>query len=506
MNLSAFRTPGLASLLLFAAAPAAQGLPFVDFQDFVDSLTAVASIPDPVERSERVGELWEALRAEGRVPYAQGDSMAFLWRGAASTVASPGDHSGWNPSGQALARVGLSDVWMRVNRFPAAARIDYKLVLNGSNWILDPNNPHQQYGGFGPNSELRMPEWVFPTETVRDPNVPAGMLSPDLLIASDTLGYSVRYRVFMPAAYEGLDDLPVVYVTDGHEYSDDRLGALRIVADNLIYQGRAAPAIVVFVDPRSVTSGQNQRADQYVQNPAFAHFIARELVPAIDAAYRTREHRDGRVILGTSLGGLFSVYLGLLQPDVFGRLAVQSPAFWVTEDPDWWTGPSIYQMVAMAPAAPFGVYMSAGTINDTEVEARRMRDIMLSRGYQVTYHEVPEGHSWGNFRALIDEVLMALVPGPALPAEPAAPASGVRLDVAPNPTDGRVELRFTLQESGAVSLACFDVQGRQVADLVSDSLAVGAHSRWVEFDHPGRYLCRLSAGARSGTASVTVAR
>src|SRR5687768_16057338 len=154
----------VAALCLFASAPRAQGLPFVDFQDFVDSLTAVATIPDPVERNERVSALWSALRAEERVPFSEGDSAAFLWRGAATSVAVPGDHSGWNPAGQGLSRVGLSDVWMRVYRFPEAARIDYKLVLNGSTWILDPNNPHQQYSGFGPNSELRMPAWVFPTE------------------------------------------------------------------------------------------------------------------------------------------------------------------------------------------------------------------------------------------------------------------------------------------------------------------------------------------------------
>jgi enterochelin esterase family protein len=310
---------------------------------------------------------------------------------------------------------------MRVYRLPDAARIDYKLVLNGSTWILDPNNPHQQYSGFGPNSELRMPEWVFPQETVRDPSVPQGALSADLQIASDTLAYPVRYRVYTPAGYDALSNLPVIYVTDGHEYSDDRLGAMRIVVDNLIDDGRAAPALVVFIDPRSVATGQNQREDQYVQNPAFAHFVARELAPAVDAAYRTRTDRDGRVILGTSIGGVFALYLGLLHPNEFGRLAIQSPAFWVTESPDWWTGPSLYQMVAAAPASQFEVYMSAGTINDTATEARRMRDIMLSRSHGLTYREVPEGHSWGNWRALIDEMMIALVPGPASPTEAPVP-------------------------------------------------------------------------------------
>jgi len=504
---TATRALALAALLAGAGSPAAQTLPFVHFQDFLDSLAAVASIPDAGERDLRVTALWAALRAEERFPYTEGDSAAFLWRGSASHVNVAGDHTAWNPSGHPLARQGLSNVWMRIQRLPEAARVDYKYVLNGSTWILDPENPHQQWSGFGPNSELRMPAWVFPAETVRGAGVPQGTLSPDQLVASDTLGYSVRYRVYTPAGYAALTDLPVVYVTDGHEYADDRLGAVRIVVDNLVHDGRAAPAIVVFIDPRDVVTGQNRREDQYVQNPAFAHFVARELAPAVDASYRTSPGREGRVILGTSLGAVFSVYLGILHPDVFGRLAVQSPAFWVTEHPGWWTGPSLYDMVAASPASAFEVYMSSGTISDADEEARRMRGIMLAHGIGVEYREVPEGHSWGNWRALIDEVLVALAPGPASPAAPAPQdGSGLRLEAFPNPSTGAAELRFALSSAGAVRVDCFDVQGRRVAAVVADTLAAGTHSRQVGLGSPGRYLCRLTSGAGTAAATVTVLR
>ena len=74
--------------------------------------------------------------------------------------------------------------------------------------------------------------------------------------------------------------------------------------DNLVADGRVEPCVVVFVDPR--WAGQNRRQQQYVQNPGFAAFVAEELVPTIDAAYRTRPDRESRVILGTSLGGVFA--------------------------------------------------------------------------------------------------------------------------------------------------------------------------------------------------------
>ncbi|NNF57029.1 MAG: hypothetical protein HKN04_02200, partial [Rhodothermaceae bacterium] len=385
---------------LLAWPAAAQPAAFASTRAFLDSLTVLGAIADETEREAAFDALWTDLGAADQIPFALGDSAVFLYRGSASTPTSvAGDLNGWNPTAGTMTRVGLSRVWHRVYSFASEARLDYKLVV-GSNWILDPENPHQQWSGFGPNSELRMPAWVFPDETVRGPGVPEGAFSDNLVIESTHLGYPVHYRVYTPADYDTLSELPVLYVTDGHEYSDDRLGAARIVLDNLIDDGRAAPAIAVFVDPRAVGNpSNNQRSEQYVQNPDFAAFIAEELVPAIDAAYRTQPDRDHRAILGTSLGGLFSAYLGLLYPDVFNRLAIQSPAFWVSESPDWWTGPSIYAMMADAPDGEFVIHMSTGTINDTEDGARQMRDVMEENGHALTYREVPEGHSWGNWRA-----------------------------------------------------------------------------------------------------------
>ena len=509
------RLPASALALLalaagLAAAPvAAQDLPFPHVRAFLDSLDTLGAIADEAEREAAFDALWDDLRAAEQIPFALGDSAVVLYRGSYSSPAAvAGDHNGWNPGAGSMSRVGLSRVWHRVYAFPPAARIDYKLVVGGS-WILDPENPHQQWSGFGPNSELRMPAWVFPEETVRDPDAPRGAFTSNQVIESTRLGYPVHYRVYTPAGYDDLSDLPVLYVTDGHEYSDDRLGAALIVLDNLIHDGRAAPALAVFVDPREVGNpSNNRRAEQYVQNPDFAAFLAEELVPAIDAAYRTRTDRDGRVILGTSLGGVFSTYLGLQHPDVFGRLAIQSPAFWVSEDPDWWTGPSLFELVDAAPEGLFTIYMSTGTINDGEGNARRMRDLFEAHDHDLTYHEVPEGHSWGNWRALIDEVLMALLPGTAVSTEPVPESdTGLRLDSFPNPAVGGTTLRFRLPAPSAVSLSCYDARGRRTAALADGvPLPAGQHQRALPAGAlaAGRYHCRLDTATGSVTHTLTL--
>lgn len=489
------------ALLLFASGVGAQ--PFPSAGALLDSLDAASNLISSTEREAALDAIWADLRAADAIPFASGDSAVFLWRGAAASVRVAGDHTGWSPDQAPLARIGSGDVWARLERFPPAARLDYKLVVSG-NWILDPNNPNQQWSGFGPNSELRMPEWVFPEETEIGADIARGHLSAPITVQSTLYGAPVVYRVYTPARYEMLANLPVIYVTDGHEYADDRLGALRIVLDNLVARGEAEPAIVVFIDPRWQSA--NRRQDQYVQNPEFAAFIATELVPEIDRTHRTRADREARVILGTSLGGLFSAYLGVQHPDVFGRLAIQSPAFWASESPQWWTGPSIYDMV-QASGATWDVHMTTGTINDTEDGARRMRDVMQGRGLALTYTEVPEGHSWGNWRALLDDMLRTLLPAPgATPTAPTPEASSLHLNVFPNPA--RAFVTFELPSSrGATRITCADSLGRQVLAVTTaargDSHAVRVPLAALA---PGLYTCTAASGEVRSTQTLTVTR
>ncbi|MEL7364030.1 MAG: hypothetical protein AAFN13_18285, partial [Bacteroidota bacterium] len=238
--------PALLCAILLPLVPGAAAQDFASFEAFVDSLDAIGAMADAAERDAATEALWADLRAAEAIPFAMGGDVAFLWRGTASRIVVNGDFNAWGNAGwiaNSLVRVGQSDMWRLVTSFPDDARLDYKFVLNGSNWILDPANPHQQWGGFGPNSELRMPAWMLPDETIPDASVPAGTLTGDVRVESAALGYAVNYRVYTPAAYADLTGLPTVYVTDGHEYRDNRLGAMPTALDHVIADGTVAPLI-----------------------------------------------------------------------------------------------------------------------------------------------------------------------------------------------------------------------------------------------------------------------
>lgn len=63
----------------------------------------------------------------------------------------------------------------------------------------------------------------------------------------------------------------------------------------------------------------------------YANFIVRTLKPFIDKNYRTKPERHFTGIGGSSMGGLISIYAGLMYPETIGRLMIFSPSLWVSQ-------------------------------------------------------------------------------------------------------------------------------------------------------------------------------
>ena len=367
---------------------------FTSMREFLNKIQEVAADTN-IKRSN---DFWDKLKADKRIPFAIGDSVAMLYKGTAQSVAWAGDFNGWEPGVEGFIGSSIGNIWMVVKQLPSNARLDYKIVVNGTQWITDPANSYFQYSGFGPNSELRMPDWIFPEETKLGSGVIRGTLSPNKVITSNSsnLNYKVQYKVYTPANYESLQSLPVIYVTDGQEYSDDRLGAMIIVLDNLIHRNEIQPIIAVFVDPRNPdNNSQNRRMVEYAANIKYANFLADELAQSIDAEYKTNQAPNMRAILGTSMGGWNSAFVGLKRSDKFQLIGIHSPAF----------DQNIVADYSSSEKLPLKIFMSTGLIHDTRDRARAMRDVLNTKGYQLSYFEINQGHSWGNWKGLIDEPL-----------------------------------------------------------------------------------------------------
>jgi hypothetical protein len=137
--------------------------------------------------------------------------------------------------------------------------------------------------------------------------------------------------VYLPPGYD--DDpairYPAVYVLqgyNGHVTMWANRSAFRQpfveTADALFASGQAPGCIVVYVDAWTSYGGS-----QFVDSPgtgAYHSYLCDEVVPWVDARYRTLADRESRAVSGKSSGGFGAMITAMLRPDLFGALATHA--------------------------------------------------------------------------------------------------------------------------------------------------------------------------------------
>lgn len=374
------------------------------FQKRLSAFYSLSHITDSTERATKLKVIIKRLIAEEQIPLRENDSVAFFYIGKANEVDWMGDFNGWGYKSEFNNRgtqIPGTDIWLLKASFPTDARLDYKIVINKKNWLLDTYNPYQQWSGVGggsPNSELRMPDYKEdPVHKIRD-NIPKGRVAQDILYSSHLLSYQITYSVYMPAAPKK-EKYPVIYITDGYEYLHPQMGNLSTVLDNLIADKKIEPIIAVFIDHREpVNRTNNRRMTELVMNPQYLHFFVDEFIPFIEDNYPVMKDTKNRAILGSSVGGLNATYFAFSRPDVFGNVGIQSPSFM--------TRPQIYSLCDSPAGNTVKISMTSGLINDASESGRKMIGILENNACTYQYREVNQGHSWGNWKDLEDDILM----------------------------------------------------------------------------------------------------
>ncbi|MFZ6014549.1 MAG: alpha/beta hydrolase, partial [Bacteroidota bacterium] len=207
----------------------------------------------------------------------------------------------------------------------------------------------------------------------------------------------------LPYVYKNNIVYPIIYVTDGYEYMHERMGNMVTVLNNLIHVQKIKPVIAVFIDNREpIDRSNNRRMKELAMNEKYLAFITQELVPTIEKNYTVSTDPAHRAILGTSMGGLSAAYFAFSKPEVFGLAGIQSPAFWFK--------PEIYTLCENPENPPIKTFMTTGLISDAEEGALKMKALLDKNTCNYQYREVNQGHSWGNWRDLIDDILIYFFP------------------------------------------------------------------------------------------------
>jgi len=235
--------------------------------------------------------------------------------------------------------------------------------------------------------------------------------------------------VYLPPDYENNKSrrYPVLYVQDGQNMFDaatsflpGREWHMDEEAQKLISQGAIEPLIIV-----GISSGGLARVNEFTPAMAagprptghadlYGRMLVEEIKPFIDTRYRTIASAPQTSLAGTSLGGLATLYLGLKYKNVFGKLAIISPAaFWGDE--------FITHYVRSLPAKTNQrIYLTIGTAELSEFlnSTRNLRRAIISKGWKegsdFGYLEVDGAqHSPGERAVRVDHTLRFLSPAPS---------------------------------------------------------------------------------------------
>lgn len=216
-------------------------------------------------------------------------------------------------------------------------------------------------------------------------------------VVSDVLGEARTINVYRPPLYGDTTEvqLPVLYMPDGG-LGEDFLhiaGLLQVSVMN----GTMRPFLLVGIENterrRDLTGPTAVAQDRAIAprvggSAAFRRFIRTELMPSVNARYRTTGETG---IMGESLAGLFVVETFLVEPDLFNTYIAFDPSL-------WWNDQQLINeaghRLRSGQYAHRTFYLASSREEQIAVVARRLADALEA--------ESPNGLSW-QFHAMPDE-------------------------------------------------------------------------------------------------------
>ena len=243
---------------------------------------------------------------------------------------------------------------------------------------------------------------------------------------SPQLGNARDILVYLPPSYHTTTDrYPVIYMHDGQNLFDQATSfgeewRVDETMEELARQG--LEAIIV-----GIPNIGERRLEEYSPFPDPQHgggsgmqylaFLVETLKPYIDQAFRTRPEREYTGMVGSSMGGLISLYAFFRYPQVYGFVGALSPSLWFAER-------AIFPVIEAAEQAPGKLYLDIGTDEgDTTLQlARDLEQMLRTKGYHpgwdMHYVEEPNAvHCEGAWAGRLRHALTSLLP--RLPADSA---------------------------------------------------------------------------------------
>lgn len=168
-------------------------------------------------------------------------------------------------------------------------------------------------------------------------NVPHGKVE-QILFPSSSTNTSRRAFVYTPPGYEkGKGKYPVLYLQ--HGWGEDETawmnqGRANLIMDNLIAEGKIKPFIIVntYGMTNDVRPGNGGAGMRSFKIEPFQTVLIDELIPFVDANFRTVAKQTHRAMAGLSMGGMETKTITLNKPEVFAYFGLLSGGIYAPTD------------------------------------------------------------------------------------------------------------------------------------------------------------------------------
>lgn len=344
---------------------------------------------------------------------------------AHSVLLAGGDGLGHGPFPMTRSADG---VW-RVTLPPVVPGFHYYWFILDGVAVSDPTS--QTYFGYGKEvSGLEVPDPEGSFYALKA--VPHGQVR-EKWYWSRVTGAWRRAFVYTPPGYDANPAQRYPLLILQHGYGEDetgwtRQGKAQFILDNLIAAGRAKPMIVVMDRgyanktgaPSFALSDDTPVKEIGIAFAAFEDVILRDLIPTIDASYRTIPDREHRAMAGLSMGGMETLFIALHHQETFAYIASLSGPIL--------QNPSSSQSLGAALGAPFDVksayggafadasrfnhhvrllWMGVGTAEPPEIRNGIVAAVNALRAHRVhlVYYQSPgTTHEWQTWRRDLNDL------------------------------------------------------------------------------------------------------
>ncbi|MBA4197419.1 MAG: esterase [Chitinophaga sp.] len=198
----------------------------------------------------------------------------------------------------------------------------YHLIVDGG-VFNDPGTLHF-YGSTRWESGIEIPAHDQDFYALK--NVPHGNVQ-QILFPSPSTNTSRRAFVYTPPGYEKdkSKKYPVLYLQHGwgeDETAWSNQGHANLIMDNMIAEGKIKPFIIVMT--YGMTNDVKFGGMRNFKIEPFQTVLVDELIPYVDANFRTIAKQSQRAMAGLSMGGMETHTITLNKPEVFGYYALLS--------------------------------------------------------------------------------------------------------------------------------------------------------------------------------------